>query len=208
MVMQVADIWSTSNVQPNTTEASGSGTVSAAAATTSKALLEAQQKLHISQQQVWRTGTASLHVLASFAVWAGILRTIPVCQRCHFQAVWATNKCCFKFDAALAFQSCNKYAAHVQQQRSSLWDHSASVMHINLGCTAEGYCCSARSCTTLQARRIWEAVLYAQPKVRTDEGLATLAQLVSPVAFTLCSVSVSCFDVKRTCSSIRVSNGL
>ena len=31
----------------------------------------------------------------------------------------------------------------------------------------------------LQARRIWEAVLYAQPKVRTDEGLANLAQLVS-----------------------------
>lgn len=30
----------------------------------------------------------------------------------------------------------------------------------------------------MQARRIWEAVLYAQPKVRTDEGLATLAQLV------------------------------
>ncbi|DBA71639.1 TPA: putative uncategorized biosynthetic cluster [Trebouxia sp. C0005] len=29
-----------------------------------------------------------------------------------------------------------------------------------------------------QARRIWEAVLYAQPKVRTDAGLATLAQLV------------------------------
>ncbi|KAL0047452.1 hypothetical protein WJX82_003744 [Trebouxia sp. C0006] len=29
-----------------------------------------------------------------------------------------------------------------------------------------------------QARRTWEAVLYAQPKVRTDAGLATLAQLV------------------------------
>lgn len=29
-----------------------------------------------------------------------------------------------------------------------------------------------------QARRIWEAVLYAQPKVRTDAGLATLALLV------------------------------
>lgn len=35
----------------------------------------------------------------------------------------------------------------------------------------------------LQARRIWEAVLYAQPKIRTDAGLATLAQLVGP---TLC----------------------
>ena len=30
----------------------------------------------------------------------------------------------------------------------------------------------------LQARRIWEAVLYAQPKVRTDAGLASLALLV------------------------------
>ena len=35
---------------------------------------------------------------------------------------------------------------------------------------------------TLQARRIWEAVLYAQPKVRTDEGLASLAQLVRTLA--------------------------
>lgn len=29
-----------------------------------------------------------------------------------------------------------------------------------------------------QARRIWEAMLYAQPKIRTDAGLATLALLV------------------------------
>lgn len=52
MVMQVADIWSKSNLQPSTTEPSGSGTVSAAAATTSKALLEATKKLRIGQQQV------------------------------------------------------------------------------------------------------------------------------------------------------------
>ena len=30
----------------------------------------------------------------------------------------------------------------------------------------------------VQARRLWESVLYAQPKVRTDQGLATLAQQV------------------------------
>lgn len=30
----------------------------------------------------------------------------------------------------------------------------------------------------MQARRLWEAVLYAQPRVRTDQGLATLAQQV------------------------------
>lgn len=89
--MQVADIWSNSKLQPSTTEASSSGTVSAAAATTSKALLEAQKKLRISQQQVWRTGLPSLHVPASFAVWAGNLRVTAVCQRCQFQAVWATN---------------------------------------------------------------------------------------------------------------------
>lgn len=31
----------------------------------------------------------------------------------------------------------------------------------------------------LQARRLWEAILYAQPKVRTDQGLASLAQQVT-----------------------------
>lgn len=72
-------------------------------------------------------------------------------------------------------------------------DQRVSVMHIDLSMyAAEGYWCSARSCAILQARRIWEAVLYAQPKVRTDEGLATLAQLVSTLAFFLCLVSVNC----------------
>lgn len=62
MALQVADTWSKSDLQPSTSEACGSGNVSAAAATTSKALLEAQQKLRISQLQVWRTGSPSLHV--------------------------------------------------------------------------------------------------------------------------------------------------
>ena len=48
---QVAGTWSTSDLVPGTTEATG-GNVSAAAATTNKALIEAQRKLRISQQQV------------------------------------------------------------------------------------------------------------------------------------------------------------
>lgn len=52
--VQVADTWSTPDLTPGTTEPTGSN-VSAAAVTSNKALLEAQKKLRISQQQVWHT---------------------------------------------------------------------------------------------------------------------------------------------------------
>lgn len=143
-------------------------------------------------------------MLASFAVLAGILHITAVCQRCHFQAVWATDECCLQINAALACTSCIKYAALCNTNGHH---HGITVLtfrHINLRmCVAEGCCCSACSCASLQARRIWEAVLYAQPKVRTDEGLATLAQLVSTLAGCFLPSECMVHGVKHTCSSIR-----
>ena len=45
----------------------------------------------------------------------------------------------------------------------------------------------------IQARHIWEAMLYAQPKIRTDTGLATLALLVRTfrLCFDVCLQAVS-----------------
>lgn len=58
---QVAATWSTSDLASGTTATGDS--ISAAAATTNQALLEAQKKLRISQQQVWRTVAQTLHAL-------------------------------------------------------------------------------------------------------------------------------------------------
>ena len=71
---QVAETWSTSDMALGTTEATGSD-VSAAAATSNKALLQAQKQLRISQQQVWHTMS---HISHAFQLCRQVMH--PTCR--------------------------------------------------------------------------------------------------------------------------------
>lgn len=73
------------------TEATGSHVSAAAATTTNKALLEAQKRLRISQQQVGRILPQSMHAFAAQSRILHVECNNEFCVSSIYQAVWALN---------------------------------------------------------------------------------------------------------------------